>query len=301
MEKPFEESAFNLETGEISDIVRTSHGFHIIKIEDIKPSREKPLEEVREKIEADLRLIEATAIARERGLSLLDQMPYEIDLAEYADHHGLPSKETPAFSKNEPIPGINGSEELRQSVFSLPTGEVSDLLEVDGKYYLFQVQEREQSRLPSFDEAAEAVKPDVTQHLAAKKAEAAASEFLKAVSAGDEWTSLAAERGLKIVETGFFSRTDPVETINRRGEFNEIVFSLSESNRFPDDVFQDTGGAFVFRWEASQPFDKDAFEKEKSRYLFQAMTMKHQAAFNGWLESLRQNADVKILTPLDET
>jgi len=301
MEKPFEDSAFNLEIGAISDIVRTSHGFHIIKIEDIKPSREKPLEDVREKIEADLRLIEATAIARERGLSLLDQMPYEVDLAEYAERHGLASRETPAFSKGEPIPGINGSEELQQSLFSLPTGDVSDLMEVDGKYYLFQVQEREKSRLPSFQEVAEDVKPDVTRHLAGLKAEAAASEFLKEASAGGAWGKLAAEKGLEIVKTDFFSRTEPVEPIGRRGEFNEIVFSLHEGKRFPDEVFQDTEGAFVFRWEEAQPFDEETFKKEKGRYLFQAMTMKHQAAFNGWLESLRQKADVEILTPLNET
>ncbi len=301
MEKPFEDAAFNLGVGEISDIVRTSRGFHIIKVEDIKPSREKPLEEVREKIEADLKLIEATAIAREKGLSLLDQMPYEVDLAEYADHHGLPSNETPPFSKNESIPEINSSEELRQSLFSLPTGEVSDLMEVDGKYYLFQVKEKENSKLPSFQEVIEDVRPDVSRHLAAGKAESAASEFLEQVSTAGNWAELAAEKGFKIVETDFFSRIDPIEEIDRTSEFNEIVFSLHEAKRFPDEVFQDTKGAFVFRWEETQPFDQEAFEKEKSRYLYQAMTMKHRAAFDGWLESLRQKADVKILTPLDET
>ena len=50
MVKPFEDAAFKLKKGEISDLVRTRFGYHIIKVEDIKEARTKSLDEVRDEI-----------------------------------------------------------------------------------------------------------------------------------------------------------------------------------------------------------------------------------------------------------
>ena len=55
MVKPFEESAFSLKENEISGIVRSDFGFHIIKLTGIKGEKMKPLDEVRGEIEADLK------------------------------------------------------------------------------------------------------------------------------------------------------------------------------------------------------------------------------------------------------
>lgn len=55
MVKPFEETAFNLKAGEISNIVETQFGFHIIKVVDRKQAATITLEEAKDKISSHLK------------------------------------------------------------------------------------------------------------------------------------------------------------------------------------------------------------------------------------------------------
>lgn len=55
MVKPFEDAAFSLGEGEISDVVQSDFGFHIIKLTGIHAAKVKPLAEVRGQIEAEIK------------------------------------------------------------------------------------------------------------------------------------------------------------------------------------------------------------------------------------------------------
>ncbi|MGB2817395.1 MAG: SurA N-terminal domain-containing protein [Burkholderiaceae bacterium] len=59
MVKPFEEAVFKLQPGEISDIVESDFGFHIIRLTEVKPAQIRPFEQVRGDIERDLKTQQA--------------------------------------------------------------------------------------------------------------------------------------------------------------------------------------------------------------------------------------------------
>jgi len=61
MVKPFEDAAFKMAKGEISDVVESDFGFHIIKLTDIKMPKQRSFEELRAGIETDLKTQQAQA------------------------------------------------------------------------------------------------------------------------------------------------------------------------------------------------------------------------------------------------
>jgi len=299
MVKPFEELAFSLKKGEIGGPVKSQFGWHIIRIDDIKDATLKTLSEVRNQIVTTLKNDISKEIAHERALTLMDQMPYDIDLATYAAQHGLAVKETDYFPKKGTIPGLGGDERLTKSIFSLEKGETSEIIEHKDKFYIIQVVDNKDSHIPKMSEVSDQLDKDFINHLSLIAAKREAESSLEELKGGADWSELAKNKGLKTDETGFFTRRENIPKIGYSSLLSEATFSLSSQKRYPDEVFEVNNKVYIIRWLTKEDINMNDFDKEKKSFKQMLLLTKNRRIFNAWLQSIKEKAEIKIVTPIE--
>ncbi len=161
MVKQFEDVAFSLEPGELSDVVETVHGLHIIRVEEKRPPEKTPLEEVQEQIARDLLEKDAAdAYVRKKSAELVTAVRDGSSLVDAARSAGV-SIERPDPLQRRPdgrIPGLGASPELLAAAFAISPERASldRIFPVNGKSVMVQLLER---RTPS----AEEIEPQVEE------------------------------------------------------------------------------------------------------------------------------------------
>lgn len=164
MVKPFEDVAFLMEPGAVSDVVQTDFGYHVIRVEEKKPAEAKALEEVKRDIARELLGIDAAqAAARRRADALAKKVREGSSLEEAARADALTLERTAAIRRRPDgfIPGLGASPEVLAVAFSLTKDKPSSdrVFTVGDKMVLIQLLDR---REPSAD--------DLSKELAATRA-----------------------------------------------------------------------------------------------------------------------------------
>jgi peptidyl-prolyl cis-trans isomerase D len=119
MVKPFEDAVFALKENQISDVVRSDFGFHIIQLTGVKAEQGKPLEQVRGEIVAELKSQGAAKKYAEIAEGFTNTVYEQADsLKPAADKYKLTIQQSPLIAKGVPTPGPFGNAKLNKALFS---------------------------------------------------------------------------------------------------------------------------------------------------------------------------------------
>ncbi|HUU39693.1 MAG TPA: peptidyl-prolyl cis-trans isomerase, partial [Desulfatiglandales bacterium] len=197
-------------------------------------------------------------------------------------------------------PGLGGDEKLQKSIYSLEKGEISEVIEHEGKFYIVQIIDSKDSRIPEISEVSDQVQKDFIEDLSLVAAEEKAKGYLKELNEGADWSGLAKKEGLKTDETGFFSRGGEIPKVGYSPVLSEAAFALSPEKNYPDQGVEIDGKVYIIKWLDKKGVGIDDFnnDKEKEGFKQALLSARHGRLFAAWLQSLKDKSEIKIVTSL---
>jgi peptidyl-prolyl cis-trans isomerase D len=147
----FEKAAFSLGKGQTSDLVKSSYGFHIIRVEDKQEAHLKTLAEVKSEIEEKVKQQKTTRATETAANGLLSQARTAgFDAAAAAK--GQTAVTTDFFGRTESLPGLAPNAQFMDAVFNEAEKAPPDVVQVPQGYVVFQLLAIRPPATPTFEE-----------------------------------------------------------------------------------------------------------------------------------------------------
>ena len=194
----FEKTAFSLAPGQISDLVKTQYGFHIIKVLEKETAHTTPFEEVKESLRTPLLLSLADKQATETADKLSSDIrkSTKLSLDELAKQYHLTLGETRPVAAADPILELGNSREVKEALFRLRPGELSLPLKTDRGYVVLLLKEDFPAHQGTLEEVRDRVITDLKHEKSVQMAKGKAEELAERVKAGEKFDQAAKALGL---------------------------------------------------------------------------------------------------------
>ena len=291
MVKEFEAAAFALKPGEISPVVKTQFGYHIIKVEERKPAGMKSFAEVRGEIRTQMAQSRGDSTARRSAEALRRRLVLGGDANILAAPYGGVVAATP-IAGGEVLPAIGFVQALAQDLPGMKPGKwTQGTYRAGNLYVVLRLRETLPPRPAEFDEvkarAIEEMKNAKRRELLKQKMETIRS----GLAAGASIDSLAAPYG-GLKDSGLLPRTMAfVPMVGNEPRVVQRAFTMKPGE--VTDTLQVAQGVIWIRAEEKQPGDPAVFKTASAQITAEMIKKKYEA----WIEEKKKSVKIEILRP----
>jgi peptidyl-prolyl cis-trans isomerase D len=289
----FEEAAFDLAPGTISEPVRTRFGYHLIMVEEHKPAGTQPLEAVSGDIEDILAREKASDAITTLLDAALEQLLTGSDLTATAEKLELPLERSDFFTKAAGPAGVSMSPEDKAALFDLSKGEpTQEPILLDSGYLLAQKIDERPAKLRPLDD----VRAGIEERLTLDEARDKAREAARTALAGIRAKGNILPEGLKeqVETTAPFSRQGFIQELGMQPELAKSAFA-SVPGTWLDGTYETPDGAVLASLRELIPPKEEDWETQKQFWMASLEQNRKQELFRSVIQDLRDKAEVVIL------
>jgi peptidyl-prolyl cis-trans isomerase D len=281
----FDDAAFSLPVGKISDPVQTSFGYHILRVDAHRPARVKPLEEVRSQLESSLRAEKATRMAD----ALADRIIAEartVGLEKAAAQHAQKVVTSDYFAITASLPGIGAAPQFMQQVFGLEPRAVEKLAIPTG-VALVEVLDVKPAATPSFAEVRSQVETEFKTDRAAQMLAQKTGELADRAHALNNLRQAARESGATVRTSDWVTPSSTVQDLGSMSGPGAVAFTLQPRQISNAISTGGNTGVVLALLERKEPGPEE-FARQREAIRERLLQQKRDEYFNLFANQLRE-------------
>jgi peptidyl-prolyl cis-trans isomerase D len=283
----FEKAAFSLGKGQTSDLVKSSYGFHIIRVEDKQEAHLKTLAEVKSEIEEKVKQQKAARATEAAANALLNQARTDgFDKAAVAK--GQAAVTTDFFSRTDHLPGVAANPQFMDAVFNEPDKAPADMVQVPQGYVVFQLLAIKLPATPTFEEIRARVESEFKNERAAFLLQQKTQELSDRAKAAHDLKKAAKDLGATVKTSDLVPPDGQVPDIGSMTNASAI-FSLKPGD-ISGPITAGGNGVVAQLLERQAPTDQE-FAAKKDQIRQSLLEAKQNDLFGLFVTNLRKDME----------
>jgi peptidyl-prolyl cis-trans isomerase D len=284
----FGEAAFETPVGELSGLVRTRYGIHIIKVVDRKTKGEV------DSVRASHILFswKASPETEERAAETareFQELAKKVGFEEAAQRLDLEVVDSDLFARRSgQIPGIGRIRAAIDFIFSEAVGKISYPYKTRQGYTVLQCREMKPEGLPSIEDARYAIVQELVKDRKLQIAADSAEAFRQRVGSADNLVTVAVSEGVPVdtaetvLSTGFFALMGVNEYVGRE------LRSMEVGQLSP--VLRTDRGAFLALLTEKTPFDSALYQSKKAEISDRLTNTQRNTTYSDWFSRIKEES-----------